>query len=196
MPQRGLSNDRGSPRAFRAWPLAWPSPSGPLGRQRSPGSRVGACAHRRGDATGGSALDAGGADPDNARRSGSVSCDFARRPAHLARDDRLGQFADARDSWCVTAGCELRPGAGHRRGGQRPAPVRYRARGSGPGCLGHLRRESPTSLAATARHYPARSRSPCPSRASFASLGLGQSAWRAEGAPLKNVKEVVTTGLL
>ncbi len=47
----------GSPRAYRAWPLAWPSPSGPLGRQRSPGSRVGACAHRLGDATGD---DAGG----------------------------------------------------------------------------------------------------------------------------------------
>ena len=29
---------RGSPRAFRAWPLAWPSPLGPLGWQRSPGS--------------------------------------------------------------------------------------------------------------------------------------------------------------
>ena len=28
----------------------------------------------------------------------------------------------------------LRRGAGHRRGGQRPATVRYRARGSGPGC--------------------------------------------------------------
>ena len=25
----------GSPRALRAWPVAWPSPSGPLGRQRS-----------------------------------------------------------------------------------------------------------------------------------------------------------------
>jgi hypothetical protein len=29
---------RRSPRAFWAWPLAWPSPSGPLGWQRSPGS--------------------------------------------------------------------------------------------------------------------------------------------------------------
>ena len=29
---------KGSPRAFRAWPLAWPLPSGPLGRQRSLGS--------------------------------------------------------------------------------------------------------------------------------------------------------------
>ena len=31
----------GSPRAIRAWPLAWPSPSGPPGRQRSPRARVG-----------------------------------------------------------------------------------------------------------------------------------------------------------
>src|SRR6266568_9398756 len=30
----------GSPRAYRARPLAWPSPSGPLGRQRSPASRA------------------------------------------------------------------------------------------------------------------------------------------------------------
>ncbi len=28
----------GSPRANRAWPSAWSSPSGPLGWQRSPGS--------------------------------------------------------------------------------------------------------------------------------------------------------------
>jgi len=50
---------RGQPRAFWTWPLAWPSPSGPLGRQRSSG-----------------ALDAGGADPDNARRSGPGDCDI------------------------------------------------------------------------------------------------------------------------
>ena len=31
-------------------------------------------------------------------------------------------------------GVRPRHGAGHRRGGQRPATVRYRARGSGPGC--------------------------------------------------------------
>jgi hypothetical protein len=29
------SNHRGSPRAFLAWPLAWPSPSGPLGSPSS-----------------------------------------------------------------------------------------------------------------------------------------------------------------
>src|SRR4051812_49503213 len=31
----------GSPRASRAWPLAWPSPSGPLGWQRLRRSRAG-----------------------------------------------------------------------------------------------------------------------------------------------------------
>ena len=30
---------RGLPRAFRAWPLAWPLPSGPLGWQRAPGGQ-------------------------------------------------------------------------------------------------------------------------------------------------------------
>jgi hypothetical protein len=34
-------NYGGSPRADRAWPLAWPSPSGPLGRQRSPALKGG-----------------------------------------------------------------------------------------------------------------------------------------------------------
>jgi hypothetical protein len=32
---------RGSPRTYRAWPLAWPSPSGPLGWQRLRRSRAG-----------------------------------------------------------------------------------------------------------------------------------------------------------
>jgi hypothetical protein len=36
-----MSTCGGAPRASRAWPLAWPSPSGPLGWQRSPASRVG-----------------------------------------------------------------------------------------------------------------------------------------------------------
>ena len=60
-----------SPRAYRAWPLAWPSPSGPLGRQRSPGST----ARRRRVPRSGmrSTVDAGGASPDNARRSGPVA---------------------------------------------------------------------------------------------------------------------------
>jgi hypothetical protein len=61
----------GSPRAFRAWPLAWPLPSGPLGWQRSPGST----ARRRRVPRSGmrSTVEAGGASPDNARRSGPMS---------------------------------------------------------------------------------------------------------------------------
>jgi hypothetical protein len=31
----------GAPRAYRAWPVAWPSPSGPLGWQRSPALKGG-----------------------------------------------------------------------------------------------------------------------------------------------------------
>ena len=59
---------------YRAWPLAWPSPSGPLGRQRSPGST----ARRRRVPRSGmrSTVEAGGADPDNARRSGPGRCDI------------------------------------------------------------------------------------------------------------------------
>ena len=61
-------------RALRAWPLAWPSPSGPLGRQRSPGST----ARRRRVPRSGmrSTVEAGGADPDNAWRSGPVPVIF------------------------------------------------------------------------------------------------------------------------
>jgi hypothetical protein len=36
-----MRHTRGSPRVCRAWPPAWPSPSGPQGRQRSPRERVG-----------------------------------------------------------------------------------------------------------------------------------------------------------
>jgi hypothetical protein len=49
-----------------------------------------------------------------------------RRPA---RPTRGAQAPTAR-----YGGERLRCGAGHRRGGQRPATVRFRAKGSGPGC--------------------------------------------------------------
>jgi hypothetical protein len=73
-----------SPRAYRAWPLAWPSPSGPPGRRRSPGStarrrRVRAAARMR------NTVEAGGADLDNARRSGPVAVTSFPRSAHLPR---------------------------------------------------------------------------------------------------------------
>jgi hypothetical protein len=55
------------------------------------------------------------------------------RPAHLARDDRPGQFAERMTHGALRRGarCGGVRGIG---GGQRPATVRYRARGSGPGC--------------------------------------------------------------
>jgi hypothetical protein len=71
---------------LRAWPLAWPSPSGPPGWQRSPG-----------------ALDAGGASPDNAFRPRACG-PFARRLVHLARDDPPGSSPGAAHARCVTAG--------------------------------------------------------------------------------------------
>ena len=73
---RTVPSSGGSPRAFRAWPSAWPSPSGPLGRQRlqGQGSALAQQSTRRRRA-----LDAGGAHPDNARRSGPVTVTF--RPA-------------------------------------------------------------------------------------------------------------------
>jgi|HubBroStandDraft_5_1064220.scaffolds.fasta_scaffold03464_2 hypothetical protein len=81
----------GSPRPVRAWPLAWPAPSGPLGWQRLQGQ-----GSARRDATGGSALDAGGASPDNARRSGLARCYILTAPGAL--DALLTAW-----SWCWRA---------------------------------------------------------------------------------------------
>jgi hypothetical protein len=89
---------------FRAWPLAWPSPSGPPGRQRLQRSRVCACVAS--DATEGSALDAGGADPDNARRSGPVSWPFARR-LEACRESCNNSKARAKARACL--GTKARP---------------------------------------------------------------------------------------
>jgi hypothetical protein len=86
----------GSPRAFRAWPLAWPSPSGPLGRQRLRRSRAGA-------------LDAGGADLDNARRSVPVAVTF--RTA-------IGALGASVTAWPCPCGAAL-----GRDGGDRLRPV-------------------------------------------------------------------------
>jgi hypothetical protein len=81
------------------------------------------------------ALDAGGASLDDARRSGPV-------PVILSPGDwstwRMttgpASSPGVAHAWCVTAGRPVRRGVGHRRGGQRPAPMRFRTRGSGPGC--------------------------------------------------------------
>jgi hypothetical protein len=70
-----------------AWPMAWPSPSGPLGRQRS----LGSTARRRRVPRGmRSTVEAGGVDPDNAWRSGPRTCDILPAIGGLgARGDRL-----------------------------------------------------------------------------------------------------------
>ena len=83
----------GSLRAYRAWPLAWPLPSGPLGWQRSPGST----ARRRRVPRSGmrSTVEAGGADPDNARRSAAAAVTFPASP-QLARGWRPGPRGRAR----------------------------------------------------------------------------------------------------
>ena len=58
----------------------------PAGLAEALGSRVCPCVAR--DAIAGSALDAGGADPDNARQGSPIPVTFQRRTAYLVRDDR------------------------------------------------------------------------------------------------------------
>jgi hypothetical protein len=72
----GLLQERrrgGSPRVYRAWPVALPLPlpSGPRVGRGLPHSRAGA-------------HDAGRADPDNARRSGLIPGTFSPATGHLA----------------------------------------------------------------------------------------------------------------
>jgi len=172
---------------LRAWPSAWPLPSGPLGWQRSPALRGGSRRSflRSGLKRSSGALDAGGASPDNVRRSGSCACGpFARRLVRLAHDDRFGQLAP----WHMLG--PLRWGARRGRGGasargQRPAPVRFRAGGSGPGCPATCG-ESPATPSPPRRDAPPSSfnASSCMSRIRCEHAS-GRSARRAEGAPLK-----------
>jgi hypothetical protein len=88
----------------------------------------------------------------------------------------------------------LRRGAGQRRGGQRPAPVRYRAGGSGPGCPATCG-ESPHHPRLYGVAPPDRSTllRACPSRILRESRPR-PVGWRAEGAPLKPLVEKVVTG--
>jgi hypothetical protein len=99
----------GSPRAIRAWPLAWPSPSGPLGRQRLRRSRVGPedpfCEAVRKDLRVPLTLEG---PTWTMRGVPSGACDtLFRRSAHSARCHRPGRGAGGR-------------GSGIRRGPQRP----------------------------------------------------------------------------
>jgi hypothetical protein len=180
---------RGSPRAFRAGPSAWPSPSGPQGWQRSPGST----ARRRRVPRSGmrSTVEAGGASPDNARRSGPVSVTLSlgdwrtwAMPTGLASSRserptaRYGGVCAAAGVRGVGAGAAARDGALSRK--RKRAAAR------------HLRRGSLSSLAATAQHSSARSRTSCTSCSSFASFGTGRVGVARRRCALEAVEKVVT----
>jgi hypothetical protein len=129
---------------------------------------------------------------DNARRSGPVPVTFRpaigapgarRRPGQLVRCAR----PTARDGGGACCGGVRGSGAV----GQRPAPVRFRAGGSGPGC--------PPPAARPPAPWPLAPRTPrLVQRFSVYVLralrehGQGWSAWRAEGAPLMIVKIILT----
>ena len=88
--------------------------------------------------------------------------------------------------------CVLRPVRGIGAAGNGPQRCAIALEEAGQAAR-HLRRKSPSLLAASARHCPARSRSPCSARASFARSAPGGPARRAEGAPLKKTVEKVLT---
>ena len=73
------------------------------------------------------ALDAGGASPDNARRSGPLTATSSRHPAHLARARRPGRGAGGR-------------GSGIRRGPQAAGRPGAAVRGSSPRRRARVRR--------------------------------------------------------
>jgi hypothetical protein len=112
-----ITEGAGSPRASRAWPLALPSPSGPLGRQRLRRSRVGPedpfCEAGRKDL--GVPLTLEGRTRTMRGVPSRCLWPFARRSAHSVRARRPGPARVARHRG-VTAGT----GCGRCRG-SRPA---------------------------------------------------------------------------
>jgi hypothetical protein len=86
----------------------------------------------------------------------------------------------------------LRRGAGQRRGGQRPAPVRYRARGSGPGCpatCGESPHHPRPLQRSTARPFNA---SPCMSLAHSSRVSAEAGGLARRRCALEAVRKVVT----
>ena len=93
----------------------------------------------------------------SAARTYDLDCDLCAALECPAREDRTGHWW-RRSPWFVTAGGRAGAGAGMTAWRQRPAPVRGRARGSGPGCR-QLWRDS-LSRPSTARHSATRSAHP------------------------------------
>jgi len=176
---------RGSPRAYRAGPSAWPVITGRWAGRGSGAQGWGpkiVSAKRLETILGCPWRWRGQPGQCAAFRPGAV--DLSSGDWHTWRDDRPGQLAERMTHGALRRGA-LRSGAGHRRGGSGPRPVRSRARGSGPGCPATCG-ESPQHPSPPRRVTPpARSRSPCTSRASSRVAARGRQARRAEGAPLK-----------
>ena len=136
----------------------------------------------------GSALDAGGASPDTARRSGPRRCDLSSDDRHIWRVLTTGPASSRKrlTHGCVTAGCAAARCRGIGGAGSGPRPVRSRARGRGPEAApppaarvpSHPFR--PPTLSA---HFPSSFTLSVP--APRISRMAGPSARRAEGAPLK-----------
>ena len=167
------------PRAFRAWPLAWPSPSGPLGWQRSPGST----ARRRRVPRSGmrSTVEAGGGQPGQCAAFRPGGCDIL--PATGAFGATLTAW-----SWCWQArqrgygGNRRRPVTGGAVRGSRRA-VGLASEGRGGSCRPATARPrvNPDRL----RRGTLAALSPQLLAPVLAAYGRDCQAWRAEGAPLK-----------
>jgi len=141
-----------SPRALRAWPPAWPLPSGPPGRQRLRRSRAGPedpfCEAVRKDLRVPLTLEG---PPLTMRGVPARHCDHSPGDRHIRRDqDGPAQSARARSSWA-------------RCGGDWPP--------AGAGAANRRQRRGRWAPACRARHAAARSRRvPCyPPQASASS---------------------------
>ena len=170
----------GSLRASRAWPLAWPLPPGPEGRQRLQCSRVGPRRSflRSGQKGSPGALDAGGAAPDNARRSGPVSVTFRTAIGRSACGGRPGRFSRSRSHLgALRRGLPARGcGPADLAAAPRPEGSRPSGRGSPPPGVGELARDPARPL--TCPH--AASRNPLDV---FASPRLNWAGAGRPGAP-------------
>lgn len=105
------------------------------------------------------ALDAGGASPDDARRSGPVGCDLPPGDRRTWPETTgPASSRSAANPWCVRRGvCCVGVrgnGGGNGAAGKRPVPMRFRATGA-PRLPRHLRRVPPSPLVATACACPA-----------------------------------------